>query len=88
MEGNMKVRFALAFSAFVLTPAAALAQSQEEQNACMNDAINICGHAIPDRGRVAACLVANVKRISNECRTVVQRYSKSAPQPSYTSSRY
>jgi hypothetical protein len=89
MEGHMKIRFALAFA--VIAPAGTLAQSQDEQNACIDDAFNVCGHAIPDRDRVAACLAANLKRISNECRTVMQRYSKAAPatpRSRYTTTRY
>jgi hypothetical protein len=52
------------------------AESQDEQNACMNDAFSVCGHAIPDRERVGACLAQNINRISVACRTVMQRYSK------------
>ena len=57
-------------------PAAASAESQDDQNACMNDAFTVCGQAIPDRDRVAACLAQNIKRISPACRAVMQRYSK------------
>ena len=48
----MKIQVALAFAFLALAPAAASAESQDEQNACMNDAFNVCGHAIPDRDRV------------------------------------
>ena len=44
----------------------------------MIDAFNVCGHAIPDRERVAACLAPNIKRISGACRTVMQRYRRPA----------
>jgi len=72
----MKIRIALALVFFTLVPAAASAETQDEQNACMGDAFNICGHAIPDRDRVAACLAQNMNRISVACRTVMQRYAK------------
>jgi hypothetical protein len=72
----MKAQVALAFAFLALAPVAASAESQEEQMACMGDAFNICGHAIPDRDRVAACLAENINRISGECRTVMNRYSK------------
>jgi hypothetical protein len=72
----MKVHIALALAIFALAPAAATAQSQDDQNACMDDAFSVCGHAIPDRDRVAACLAQNINRISAGCRTVMQRYSK------------
>jgi hypothetical protein len=75
----MKIQTALAFVFFTLMPAAAAAASAEtpnEQSACMGDAFNVCGHAIPDRDRVAACLAKNISRISAPCRTVMQRYNK------------
>ena len=72
----MKIQTALALIFFTLAPAAASAETQDEQNACMGDAFNICGHAIPDRDRVAACLAQNMNRISVACRTVMQRYPK------------
>ena len=72
----MKIQTALALAFFALVPAAASAETQDEQNACMGDAFNVCGHAIPDRDRVAACLAQNINRISVACRTVMQRYPK------------
>ena len=74
----MKIHFALAFALAAFTSVAALAQSQDEQQACMNDAFSVCGDAIPDRDRVAACLAQNINRISAPCRTVMLRYSRPA----------
>jgi hypothetical protein len=48
------------------TPASAY--TQQEQQACMNDAFTFCGYAIPDEGRVKACLIANVPRLSPACK--------------------
>jgi hypothetical protein len=87
MEGTMKIRIALAFAFFALAPAAASAQSQDDQNACMNDAFNVCGHAIPDRDRVSACLAQNINRISAGCRSVMQRYPKPATTRAKMSAR-
>jgi hypothetical protein len=44
----------------------------------MNDAFQFCGHAIPDRDRVAGCLSENFNRISIACRAVMQRYSNAS----------
>ncbi len=74
----MKIHTMLALAMFALTPVAATAETQEEQQACMNDAFNVCGDYIPDRERVAACLAHNINRISAPCRAVMARY---APQP-------
>jgi len=72
----MKVQIALALAFLALAPLPASAESQDEQNACMNDAFSVCGHAIPDRERVGACLAQNINRISSACRTVMLRYQR------------
>jgi len=79
-----KTQLAIAFAFLAFAPSAAMAESQDEQNACMNDAFTVCGHAIPDRDRVAACLAQNIKRISPACRTVMLRYQK----PSVSRAKY
>jgi len=79
-----KIQIAIVLAFVAVAPSTSLAQSQDEQNACMPDAFNICGHAIPDRDRVAACLHQNVSRVSLACRTVMQRYSKAPPATTRT----
>lgn len=63
--------------AFVLVmPLPAFAQSQAtpaERAACQQDAFKFCNHAIPNRDRVRACLVQNMRRISALCRGVLER---------------
>ena len=83
----MKIKLAIVLALFALAPVAASAETQDEQNACMNDAFNVCGEAIPDRDRVAACLARNIKRISPACRTVMNRYSKGSPARTKVSAR-
>jgi hypothetical protein len=75
-----KTQIAIVLGVLAFAPTAVQAQSQDEQNACMNDAFSVCGHAIPDRERVGACLAQNINRISAGCRVVMQRY----PKPSAT----
>jgi hypothetical protein len=60
----------------MLVPMAATAETPEERQACTDDAFNVCGDAIPDRDRVAACLARNISRISVACRTVMLRYQQ------------
>jgi hypothetical protein len=84
-----QLAIAIAFLSFapaagLFARAAALAETQDEQNACMNDAFNVCGQDIPDRDKVAACLARNIKRISPECRTVMLHYQK----PSVSRAKY
>jgi hypothetical protein len=59
----------------VLAPVAARAdQKQQDQDACMVDAQTVCGQFIPDRERVAHCLIANRSKISPACREAVKRF--------------
>lgn len=71
----MKIRTALALVVLTTVNFGALAETQEEQQACQDDAFNVCGHAIPDRDRVAVCLHQNISRISAACRVVMMRYA-------------
>jgi len=72
----MKIYTALAFAtlAVTLAPGAVRADAQQDQQACMMDAQTVCGQFIPDRERVAHCLIANRSRISPACRTALKRF--------------
>ena len=52
----------------------ASAETPDQQQACMGDAFQFCGDAIPDRGRVFACLASNRNRISVACRIEMAPY--------------
>ena len=69
----MKIRAVLGFGLFglMLAPVAVMADPQQDQDACMMDAQTVCGQFIPDRERVAHCLMANRSRISPACRTAI-----------------
>jgi hypothetical protein len=75
----MMSRIALLAIWLAFVPVVASAESYEERQACMSDAFSVCGYAIPDRDRVAACLAQNLNRISLACRTVMLRYSRPSP---------
>jgi hypothetical protein len=69
-----RIALALVFAAGLLaTPA--FAQSQQEQQLCMNDAFKVCGHTIPDRNRTIACMVQNKSRLSSGCQMVMDKYA-------------
>jgi hypothetical protein len=54
-------------------PAPVQAYSDQERQACENDAFRLCNHAIPDEQRVKACLISNRLRLSPPCRRLFQR---------------
>jgi hypothetical protein len=72
----MKVHaaFALALFCLILTPGAVRADAQQDQDACMMDAQTVCGQFIPDRERVAHCLMTNRSRISPACREAIKHF--------------
>ena len=66
---------ALALLCLTAVPFGARADEQSDQQACMGDAMSICGQFIPDREKVGACLYSNRSRISPACRTAMQRFN-------------
>jgi hypothetical protein len=55
--------------------------SQEEQQACMDDAYKFCGPAIPDRERVFYCLVQNKSVITPRCLAMLAPHIPPDPPP-------
>ncbi len=64
-----------------LAPLPAAAGQQEDQSACMNDAMTICSQFIPDRERVASCLISNSSRVSEACRVALTHFDQSRSPP-------
>jgi hypothetical protein len=59
----------LAMAVSVLSlPGAAQAYTPEQQQACMGDALQLCGEYVPDVDRVTACMIRNRSRLSPGCR--------------------
>ena len=71
------MRFApvIGFGLFVVLSAPASAYTQEDTNACMNDAFRLCSAAIPNEHRVAACLYAKRRQLSLACASAFSHYS-------------
>jgi hypothetical protein len=67
----MKIGWKLAISLVFVVTASIAAKAEDQgqgQMACASDAMTICGQFIPDRERVAGCLMSNRNRISVSCR--------------------
>jgi hypothetical protein len=79
----MKISLAPATLLFciALAPLPAAAGQQEDQSACMNDAMTICSQFIPDRERVAGCLISNSTRVSEACRVALTHFDQSRSPP-------
>ena len=54
---KLSTTIALSLLCLTLAPLGARADEQSDQQACMGDAMTICGQFIPDRERVGACLL-------------------------------
>jgi hypothetical protein len=59
----------------------AIAQTAQEQQACMNDAFRVCSATIPDRTRTVACMVQHKAELSAACQTVMAKYAPAEPAP-------
>ena len=72
----MKVQSTLALTilAAALFSAPVLADEQGGSNACMQYAFTICGQFIPDRERVAACLISHRSSVSPACRSALSHF--------------
>jgi hypothetical protein len=79
--GDMIRSIALGIAVVLSAATLAIAQTQEEQDACKDDAMRVCGDAIPDRDQVARCLNFKKEYISPACRTVIARYFPPEPAP-------
>ena len=67
----MKIGSKLAIGLLLAVIASASAKAEDQgqgQMACATDAMTICSQFIPDRERVAGCLMSNRNRISVSCR--------------------
>lgn len=49
-------------------------QKNDNQYACMSDAMTVCGRFIPDRDRVAHCLMSNRAHVSVACRAALTHW--------------
>ena len=70
----MKISTVLALAVFGLAPAPVAGKADDDQQgrkACMYDALTVCSQFIPNRQRIADCLMSNRERISEQCRLLL-----------------
>ena len=79
MRGAMKKQIVLAIVLALGASTLALATTQEEEQACTNDAFQFCQNFIPDRNRVFSCLVSNKDAISVACHSALLPYLPPEP---------
>jgi len=79
MSIRIVVATALVLGAFGFGLNGALAESQEDREACTPDVHEHCGQFIPDRDAIVQCLKVKIKQLSPACRKVMSRpYPKDA----------
>lgn len=69
----MKKRFVLGAIVLVGTFSGAMAQQytrQQQEAACSDDAMRLCGDFVPDEARVTACMVQKRTALSPRCLVV------------------
>ena len=76
-----QIAFVVALTLSSIGVSYAQSQSQQEQEACMDDAFKFCGQAIPDRERVFYCLVQNKAAITPRCHAMLAPHIPQEPPP-------
>jgi hypothetical protein len=72
---SLSAAFGLAILGMTFSSVAVRAEESGGQNACFQDALSICGQFIPDRERVASCLLSNRGRVSPACRSALTHFN-------------
>ena len=83
---GIALAIAACFVAYTSAPAGAGAQ--EDQQACMNDALTVCSQFVPDRDRVASCLISNRSRISPACRMALTQFNPKMASTAKSAARH
>ena len=82
----MRVASALAIGVTIAWSLPAMAYTAAEAKACMSDAFRLCAKAIPNQGRVAACLSAKHQQLSAGCAEALARYMRTQGEPNHAPS--
>ncbi|NEV00438.1 hypothetical protein [Bradyrhizobium uaiense] len=80
----MKLRLALVLLAATIVPAMAQSGPNEsmQRQACMGDAVRLCGAYIPNRDRIRDCMAAQTEQLSPSCRAVFDASVQAERSPS------
>jgi hypothetical protein len=71
----MKIALVVVALSMAFSTSAALGQTAQDRQACIGDVLRLCSSAIPDRGRIIACMLQNRSQLGAECRAVVARHT-------------
>jgi hypothetical protein len=63
--------------AVLIQPGAALAYTQEEQQACSPDAMRLCGEFVPNVDAITACMIRKKAQLSPQCKV----FFRQGPEP-------
>lgn len=78
-SGLLKYSFGLALAATLVT-SGSLARAAAGGYPCEADAFRFCAQAIPDKGRIEACLKQNMRKLSPACQARFHRHHSRARQ--------
>ena len=71
----MRAVFVLVAGVIAGSSAPANAYTAADAKACMPDAFRLCAKAIPNEGKVAACLQAKQSQLSADCLEALDRFT-------------
>ncbi len=66
----------LVFALMLFGTAAQAQPTQQQINACHQDANRFCQDAMPDEARGRQCLIRNMRRLNSVCRSAFQKGRK------------
>jgi hypothetical protein len=79
----MRTLFALALLTLGLTSSAALADPNNDAQACTPDVFRLCSSTIPSRDRIVTCLAENKRRLSPACYQMFNRKPSRYAKPTH-----
>ena len=79
----MRLASAFAVGVTIASSVPAGAYTAAEAKACMSDAFRLCASAIPNQGRVAACLQTKQQQLSAGCADALARYMRTQGEPTH-----
>lgn len=76
MKTALAVAAMLAFGVICAQAQGASEADMQAQQLCGNDVFRLCGDAVPDRGRIEACMRRKFRQVSAPCRGFMAHYGK------------
>ncbi len=82
LKGSLRAATFAAVASLLILPGASLAYTPEQQQACSDDAMRLCGEFVPNVDAITACMVQKKAQLSPRCAV----YFRNGPEPGQAAS--